>query len=214
MDRTHLRGFSLIEILVVVTIIAAILALAVPTYINAQDKFHVTACASNLSQIQKNLFIYKDRNKGRWPREPGIKFFLILHRDGMVEGKDTKIFICPGTDDINTTLDNPEPGAAYEDWDDLDPTTTSYAGRDAQNFSVNKNKENTEVIVADDNHDGVSPRANHRYATNYVYADGSVQSFDIDIDVRDRGIELPEGVESIEVGPDSPFEALQKLLID
>lgn len=203
-------GFTLVEILVVITIIAALIGLAVPVYQNAQDKANATVCKTNLAQIAKTMQMYKDRNKGRWPRESGIRFLLLLHRDGMIEGKDSKVFLCPGTDDINWTPDDPTPGSAYEDWDDLDPMTISYAGRDAANYPIDKNRENKEVIAADDN-DG---RSNHRYATNYVYADGSVQAFDIDVDVRERGIELPDGVEWIPVGPDSPFEELQKLLVD
>lgn len=211
MRPSKTSGFSLIEILVVVTIIAAILALAVPTYINAQDKFQATACASNLAQMQKNLFMYKDRNNGRWPRESGIRFLLVLHRDGMIEGKDTKVFLCPGTQDINWSEDDPDPGSAYKDWDDLDPMTISYAGRDAASYPVNKNRENEEVIAADDNE---QMGGNHRFATNYLYADGAVERFDISLDTKRYDIELPEGQDWIDVGPDSPFEKFQKLRID
>jgi len=209
MFRPRQTGFSLIEILVVVTIIAALVGLATPIIQNALDKGRVVTCSTHLSDMGKEFFLWKGRHKDRWPKESGIRFLLVLHRDGMIEGKDCAVFLCPGTEDINWTPDNRDPGSTYDDWDDIDPMTISYAGRDAKNYPINKNKENEEVIAADDN-DG---RNNHRYSTNILYADGSVITLDIDDDVRDAGIDL-EGLDYVPVGPDSPVERLQKLLVD
>lgn len=204
------RGFSLVEILVVVAIIAALVGMAVPIIQNAQDKARSTTCKVNLSQMGKNFLLWKDRNKGRWPsgsEQSGIRFLLLLHRDGMIDGKDSTVFLCPGTDDINWIPDvNEDPGSAYADWDDLDPSTISYAGRDVENYRINKNNEDEEVIAADDNETG----PNHKFSTNYLYADGATREFDI----KDFKEELPEGQDWIPVGPDSPIEALTKLIND
>lgn len=204
-------GFTLVEILVVITIIAALMALAVPVYQNAQDSANVTACKSNLRNIALTLKNFKDlRNKGRWPKESGIQFLLTLAKYDEVAAKDMKVFLCPGTEDDNVMQGDPEqtPGSAYADWDDLNPATISYAGRNNVEFPINKNKENEEVIAADDN----DMRGNHRTTTNYVYADGSPAGFDVK-DAQDRGYDLG-GLEYIPVGPESPFEQLQKLQID
>ena len=209
MPRSRQIGFSLIEILVVVTIIAALVGLATPIIQNALDKSRVVTCSTHLSDIGKEFFVWKGRHKDRWPKESGIRFLLVLHRDGMVEGKDCAVFLCPGTEDINWTKENREQGSTYEDWDDIDDFTISYAGRDGKNYPINKNKENKEVIAADDN-DG---RNNHKFGTNYLYADGSVTTLDIDADVREVGIDL-DGLDYVPVGPDSPIELFQKLLID
>ncbi|MFH0944061.1 MAG: type II secretion system protein [Planctomycetota bacterium] len=209
MPRPRQSGFSLIEILVVITIIAALVGLATPIIQNALDKSRVVTCSAHLSDIGKEMFVWKGRHKDHWPRESGIRFLLVLHKDGMVEGKDCAVFLCPGTEDINWTKENRDPGSTYQDWDDIDPMTISYAGRDGKNFSINKNKENKEVIAADDN-DG---RNNHKFTTNFLYADGSVASYDINADVIDAGIEL-DGLDYIPVGPDSPMELLQKLQLD
>lgn len=203
-------GFTLIEILVVITIIAALMSLAVPVFQNVQENSRVTVCANNLRQIATNLNLYStSRNKDRWPNERGVKFLLTIARDDMIEKKDMKVFLCPGTTDVNG-VENPADGSLYSNWDDIDPKTVSYAGRNHIDFKINKNRLGAEVIAADDN-DG---RGNHRSATNFVYADGTPASFDLKVDVRDRHVDLPEGSEWIPVGPDSPFEELQKLVLD
>lgn len=211
MARSTRSGFTLVEILVVITIIAALMALAVPVYQNAQDKANSTSCKNNLRQMAMTLGIFKeDRNKGRWPKERGIQFLLVLAKYDMIAPKDMKMFLCPGTEDDNVDPDNPEkkPGSLYADWDNLDPTSISYAGRDNREFPINKNRQNEEVIASDDN----DTRANHRTTTNYVYADSSPASFDI-IDAEERGYDL-EGLDYIQIGPESPFEEFQKLLVD
>jgi len=210
MSRTRQTGFSLIEILVVITIIAALVGLATPIIQNALDKGRVVTCSAHLKDIGQEMFLWKQRHKDHWPSESGIRFLLVLHRDGQIEGKDNAVFLCPGTNDINWIPgESTEPGTAYEDWDTLDSTMISYAGRDNKNYRINKNDENKEVIAADDNEFG----KNHKYATNYLYADGSVSTLDIDADVRELGIDLG-GLDYVPVGPDSPIEHFQKLLID
>ena len=204
------RGFTLIEILVVITIIAALMGLAVPVYQNVQESARVTACQSNLKNIATTLNLYTQRNKDRWPRERGIKFLLTIARDDMIEKKDMKVFLCPGTNDFNGDEANPTDGSLYSEWDDLDPYTISYAGRDAKEHPINKNRLGDEVIAADDN-DG---RGNHRSATNFVYADGTPATLDLQIDSRNREIDLGEDAQWIPVGPDSPFEELQKLYVE
>lgn len=204
------RGFTLVEILVVITIIAALMALAVPVYQNVQDQANSTSCKNNLRQMQTNLMLWKQRGKtaGNWPREAGIRFLLVLHRDNMVTGKDSRTFICPGTTDENWTAEDSTPGSAYADWDNLDSATISYAGRDGAEYPVNKNKENEAVIAADDN----EGRNNHKHDTNYIYADGAILSFDLEKDGRDAGIDITQGW--VDVGPDSPVELFRKLKVD
>ena len=66
-----------------------------------------------------------------------------------------------------------------------------------------------EEIIASDDNDGHN---NHKFATNYLYADGTVGTIDIDADVRERGINID--VDWVEIGPDSPLEIFQKLQVD
>jgi prepilin-type N-terminal cleavage/methylation domain-containing protein len=205
--RTARAGFTLIELLAVIAILGLLMTLAVPLVSKAKASANSRACQSNLRQIASNLQLWADdRNKGNWPKEAGIKFLLILVKDGELGKKDLDIFRCPATDDVTNTADDKTPGSGFKDWDSLDKNCISYAGRDAIHFRIDKNKGSEEVVASDDNDN----RANHAHITNIVYADAHVGT----IDVKDYKAELPENAEFIPVGPESPDPDLKKLLIE
>lgn len=52
MNRRRERGFTLVEIMIVVLIIGILLAIAVPSFISARERSRANACRSNLRQIQ------------------------------------------------------------------------------------------------------------------------------------------------------------------
>lgn len=203
-------GFSLVEILVVIAIIGLLGTIGTTVVLNAQETGRVTKCQANLSEMGKIMGIYRtQRNKGRFPRESGIRFLLTLHRHGQVTGKNCSLFICPGTDDSHD--DGGGPGSAYEDWDDIDSASISYAGRDNVEHPIRKSALEDEVIAADDNEFG----RNHRNTTNYLWADGSVGAFDLQIERPDLVEQYPEYVDDgVPIGDDSPIEKFRKLRID
>lgn len=203
--KSRVRGFSLIEILIVITIIGLLVGLAVPAMQGVQERGRVTACMSNLKNLAESLIVFKGRNNSNWPKESGIRFLLALVRADAIGKKDMGVFICPGTGDDNND------GEAYKDWDGLDSRTISYAGRDTKNFPINKSREDEEVIASDDN----EGRDNHRTQTCYVYADGVPKAFDRKIDKRviEGTITFDEG-EFVTVGTTSKVEELKKLQID
>ena len=52
LNRRRERGFTLVEIMIVVLIIGILLAIAVPSFMNARERSRANACRSNLRQIQ------------------------------------------------------------------------------------------------------------------------------------------------------------------
>jgi prepilin-type N-terminal cleavage/methylation domain-containing protein len=64
------RGFTLVELLVVVAIIALLAALLLPALASARDKSRKAACISNLHQIGIALLNYATDNDGRIPFGP------------------------------------------------------------------------------------------------------------------------------------------------
>ena len=206
------RGFSLIEILVVITIIGLLMTLAFGPVQNALEAGRVTKCMANLRGIGQSFSIYRSqRNKGRWPEESGMRFLLTLVKHKQIEGKNTEVFLCPGTSDRNDTGPSGEDGSSYDDWDNLDSATISYAGRDQVNAPIRGGDESQIVIASDDNEFG----PNHKTIVNYLYADGSVKSFDVRIDGAEILADFPEYEKTgIPVGPESPVPALQVLKVD
>src|SRR5438874_13512058 len=50
--KRNLRGFTLVEIMIVVLIIGILLAIAVPNFIKARETSRAKSCVANLKQIQ------------------------------------------------------------------------------------------------------------------------------------------------------------------
>jgi type IV pilus assembly protein PilA len=64
MDERDDRGFTLIELMVVVLIIAILLAIAIPTYLGARERANDRAVQSNLRNAHTNeLASYTDRQQ-------------------------------------------------------------------------------------------------------------------------------------------------------
>jgi type II secretion system protein G len=52
LNRRRERGFTLVEIMIVVLIIGILLAIAVPSFMSARERSRANACRANLRQIQ------------------------------------------------------------------------------------------------------------------------------------------------------------------
>jgi prepilin-type N-terminal cleavage/methylation domain-containing protein/prepilin-type processing-associated H-X9-DG protein len=206
------RGFSLIEILVVISIIGLLMTLAFGPVQNAMEAGRVTKCMANLRGMGQSMGIYvSQRNKGRWPTESGMRFLLTLVKHKQVTGKNTDMFLCPGTNDRNDRGPSGEDGSSYQEWETLDSADISYAGRDQEAFPIRGSDESVIIIASDDNEFG----PNHKTTTNYLFADGSVLGFDLEIDGAAILEQYPElASQGLPIGPDCPFEPLQVLRID
>ena len=64
-------GFTLIELMIVIAIIAILAAILVPNFVRARAQGHVTACKSNLKNIGTALEMYATDNQGRYPSPLG-----------------------------------------------------------------------------------------------------------------------------------------------
>ena len=63
------RGFTILELLIVITIIATLAAIFFPVYARSRETARRVSCASNLSQIGIALHLYAQNYNGKFPRE-------------------------------------------------------------------------------------------------------------------------------------------------
>jgi prepilin-type N-terminal cleavage/methylation domain-containing protein/prepilin-type processing-associated H-X9-DG protein len=65
--RQRARAFTLVELLVVITIIAIMAGMLMPQIAKVMEKMNRTACGSNLRQVGLALRAYAQDNDGRYP---------------------------------------------------------------------------------------------------------------------------------------------------
>jgi prepilin-type N-terminal cleavage/methylation domain-containing protein/prepilin-type processing-associated H-X9-DG protein len=73
MTRSNDRGFTLVELLVVIGIIAVLIALLLPALSGAREQSRTIACLSNLRQLAAAAHMYCNNNNGSYPPATGFE---------------------------------------------------------------------------------------------------------------------------------------------
>ena len=108
--RSIFFGFSLIELLVVISIIAAVLAILVPGLGKARSVARRIICKANLKQIDIAMHSYINTNDDTFPcagdpisADPfywlwmgrGWRQFIAPHLDGSIDANNPSVLLCP-----------------------------------------------------------------------------------------------------------------------
>lgn len=78
-------GFTLIEMLVVLGILALLMAILLPVFAHARKKAQQSACASNLHQRYLACSLYAEDNGGLLPPYPSRATVILGTKGGYVE---------------------------------------------------------------------------------------------------------------------------------
>ncbi len=104
--RSSRRGFTLVELLVVIGIIALLVSILLPSLNRAREQAKRTVCLSNLRGAGQSITMYAGQNRGWVPVQPGTSNWLwdlpVETRDVMVQyGMARNTFYCASGDHQN-----------------------------------------------------------------------------------------------------------------
>ncbi len=112
------RGFTVLEVIVVIAIIGLLAALAAPVFVRAKRSAHETTCIANLKQAHVALELYRadwSTTEVGTPAQMGfpLSALLMFPRPEM----------CKGVDPMLCT----SPGAYMQRWPEVDPEHPNYS---------------------------------------------------------------------------------------
>lgn len=107
MKKTYQKGFTLIEMLVVIAIIGILATILTPTLTRARERAKRAKCMSNLKQIGYLIAMY-ETDKEKYPADIN-ELITEMEKEGAI---DKRIFQCPSDPEQAGAFDYEIPGNA------------------------------------------------------------------------------------------------------
>ena len=105
MKGTRLRGFTLVELLVVISVIALLIAILLPALSAARDSARDTQCLTNLRSLKQSWYAYSTENDGgnvaSWTEDgvtTGVGTPWTLRLEDFLTDADRNMLECPRTE--------------------------------------------------------------------------------------------------------------------
>ena len=172
--RTPARGFTLVELLVVIGILAVLASLLLPALGRAKESARAAGCVSNLHQMGIALLAYTDANRNRLP----------WMRDRPIDTNTPAIDALPGVETVlKSELGNTNVLRCPSDRAGLfEKTASSYSwnsllnGQDADHLVVLGLSFNPHAIPVFFDKESFHAARGPAKAVNYLYADGHIKN--------------------------------------
>src|SRR5882672_7435764 len=114
--RRKAQGFTLIEIMVVITIIAALVSTVAVIVPKMQESQRQMSCMNNLSQLGQVYLTEAMENKGKAQKYSGVSLWLSYRKGAhQIQRGNEKVLICPGDN-----IAMPETEEDKKKWDNVD----------------------------------------------------------------------------------------------
>ena len=202
--RRRQGGFTLIEIMVVIAIIAGLVAavsLGIPV---VQERSRRLTCSQNLSDLGKLYQIWRMENPGK-PKYSGTALFLHFRKKREIKLNEEEKLLCPGDQQVIF----PKTDEDRAKWDEIDLTSIptdmcSYAVRDFGNYVLEIDSGETQIIACDRNGDN-GRTAHHKDGLNILF-DNASSKF---MDRESLGISPDQ---DIVVGPEADNKYLKQVI--
>jgi prepilin-type N-terminal cleavage/methylation domain-containing protein len=200
-------GFTLIEIMVVMGLIAGLVGMVALVVPQMMEKGKQTTCRNNLRQLGNTYQGYAiDISKPVRPPHSGVAMWLYYRtvKNDIREGAEAVLF-CPGDPSAQVPT-GPDASARYDDIDLRNPPhdLCSFAARDFLNYPIRPGAKSIQIIGCDRN--GLDGRTlHHEDGVNIVFDDSSVAYYDREMLGISRGADVV-------VGPDSDQALLKQVI--
>jgi prepilin-type N-terminal cleavage/methylation domain-containing protein len=89
--RLKNKGFTLLELMIVIAIISILAVVMIPNFVNARNAAKLTSCKTILRNISTVVEMYSQDNEGKYPASN----FIITLTGNPLSGYIDKVYICP-----------------------------------------------------------------------------------------------------------------------